>query len=84
MTVDFFSDFPNEILKICRYLSLIFESLAVSVFYCYNVLTLNIISGDNVLQGLEGFLREGGGSAEDLSVQGSAEVVGGSVKSRSA
>lgn len=59
-------------------------SLAVGVVNWLDVLVLDVVSGEDVLQGLVGFLREGGGSAEDLGVQGPAEVVGGSVVGRSA
>lgn len=49
-----------------------------------DVLVLDVVSGEEVLQGLEGILREGGGSAENLGVQGPAELVGGSIVGRSA
>jgi hypothetical protein len=49
-----------------------------------DVLVLDVVSGEQVLQGLEGLLGQGVGSAEDLDVQGPAEVVGGGVVRRSA
>lgn len=62
----------------------VFDQLAVGVLDGLDVLVLDVVSGEEVLQGLEGLLGEGGGSAEDLGVQGSAEMVGGSVIRRSA
>jgi hypothetical protein len=61
-----------------------FNSLAVGVLDGLDVLILDVVSGEKVLQGLEGLLGEGGGSAEDLGVHGPAEVVGGSVIRRRA
>jgi len=45
-----------------------FDSLAVGVLDGLDVLVLDVVSGEEVLQGLEGLLGEWSGSAEDLGV----------------
>lgn len=40
-----------------------------------DVLVLDLIAGEDALQHLHGLLGEGGGSTEDLDVQGLAEIV---------